>query len=149
MPAPAPSRSRNREQADQPGPAVVSAEAAGRPVDHEPEPEPAGASSAAAGTIPLPAPIELRPGVASIRPPDGTPARIDLETVLAGISAGVTVQDQDGRLLFVNALAAELAGYDDPADMLAASQAARLERFGLVDEGGAPFPAAERPGRRA
>src|SRR5262249_28309227 len=56
--------------------------------------------------------------------------------------------DRDGRLLYVNRLAAELAGYDDPGAMLAASQAARLDRFELIDESGARFDPDELPGRR-
>ncbi|MEO5941731.1 MAG: GAF domain-containing protein [Candidatus Limnocylindrales bacterium] len=79
--------------------------------------------------------------------PDVVPA--DLEAILEGIAAGVTVQDAIGRLLFVNAEAARLGGFDSPDEMLAATPGELVERFQLVDEAGEPFDPARLPGRRA
>ena len=73
----------------------------------------------------------------------------DLQAILRGIAAGVTVQDSSGRLLFANADAARLGGFDSPEEMLAATPGELVERFELVDEAGEPFDLARLPGRRA
>jgi PAS domain S-box-containing protein len=73
---------------------------------------------------------------------------VDLGTILEGIAAGVTVQDAEGRLLFVNDDAARLCGFSSPAEMLAATSAELFERFEMVDEDGASFDYALLPGRR-
>jgi PAS domain S-box-containing protein len=72
----------------------------------------------------------------------------DLRSVLEGIAAGVTVQDERGRLLFANDDAARLSGFVDPARMLAATPGELIARFELVDEDGRPFEPARLPGRR-
>lgn len=72
----------------------------------------------------------------------------DLRTILEGIAAGVTVQDEDGRLLFVNDDAAALAGFASATEMLDASPGEILARFELIDEDGSPFDHARLPGRR-
>jgi PAS domain S-box-containing protein len=73
----------------------------------------------------------------------------DLRVVLEGIAAGVTVQNDTGRLLFVNDDAARLGGFGSPAEMLAATPDELVDRFVLVDEDGRPFDRARLPGRRA
>jgi len=104
--------------------------------------------------------IETSVGSAMVRPdPAGAaadamdaPGRldlpVDLRAILEGIAAGVTVQDDRGRLLFVNDDAAMLSGFPSPAEMLAASPIDMLNRFQLVDEHGEPFPFDLLPGRR-
>ena len=82
----------------------------------------------------------------SLLGPDSMPA--DLRTVLEGIAAGVTVQDDQGRLLFVNEGAARLSGFGSPAEMLGATRDELIDRFELVDEEGNPFDRARLPGRR-
>ena len=77
--------------------------------------------------------------------PDPLPA--DLRAILQGIAAGVTVQDESGRLLFANDDAAHLSGFAISAEMLAASGAELVARFQIVDEDGAPFDLARLPGR--
>ncbi|MBA2720168.1 MAG: PAS domain S-box protein [Chloroflexi bacterium] len=72
----------------------------------------------------------------------------DLRSILEGIAAGVTVQDERGQLLFVNVDAAQLSGFRSPDEMLAASPGELLARFELVDEEGGPFPFERLPGRR-
>lgn len=79
---------------------------------------------------------------------EGLDLPVDLRTILEGIAAGVTVQDDRGHLLFVNDDAAILSGYHSPREMLAASPIDMLKRFQLVDELGEPFPFDRLPGRR-
>ncbi len=79
---------------------------------------------------------------------DGQGANIDLDSILAGIAAGVTVQDDSGRLLFVNADAARLAGFESPIAMLEATAEVMVGRLALVDEAGDPFDWSRLPGRR-
>lgn len=73
----------------------------------------------------------------------------DLHTILGGIAAGVTVQDEQGRLLFVNEDAARLVGFASPDEMLQATPGELVDRFELVDEDGRPFDRSQLPGRRA
>src|SRR5438477_6029212 len=67
-------------------------------------------------------------------------SRDQLEAILAGIVAGVTVQDQSGRLVFANPAAARLIGFDDVDALLETPAAEIVERFNICDENGAPFP---------
>ena len=73
---------------------------------------------------------------------------LDLEIVLSGVSAGISVQDPSGRLLFVNEVAARMAGFDSPEQMLAATPGALVAQFSLIDEAGEPFDPTMLPGRR-
>ena len=85
-------------------------------------------------------------------PAPGTLAPIeldDLRTVLGGVTAGLSVQDETGRLIYVNADAAELSGFESPAAMLAATPAEIRARYELIDETGQPLDIATLPGRRA
>ena len=86
------------------------------------------------------------PGATSGSRPMELPA--DLRAVLEGIAAGVTVQDETGRLLFANEDAAALAGFASPAAMLSASSSEILSRFELIDEDGSPFDPGRLPGRQ-
>jgi PAS domain S-box-containing protein len=72
----------------------------------------------------------------------------DLRTVLEAISAGVTVQDASGRLIFVNEDAARLGGFSSPEEMRSASPGDLVARFRLIDEDGRPFSHERLPGRR-
>jgi signal transduction histidine kinase/CheY-like chemotaxis protein/PAS domain-containing protein len=76
-------------------------------------------------------------------------SRDQLRAIFAGIVDGVTVQDQSGRLIFANPAAARLVGFDSVEALLAADPGTLVERFELFDESGAPFAAADLPGRRA
>src|SRR5690242_17733193 len=49
-------------------------------------------------------------------PASGSP--VDLGTVLAGVSAGITVQDSSGRLLYANQVAARMSGFETPEELL-------------------------------
>jgi PAS domain S-box-containing protein len=72
----------------------------------------------------------------------------DFDAVLAGVSDGVTVQARDGRLLYANAAAARLSGFDTVPEMMSASSAEVFDRFVMLREDGSPFPLDALPGRR-
>ncbi len=84
-----------------------------------------------------------------LRPLGPEPLPADLGTILQGISAGVTVQDEHGRLLFANDDAAGLGGFLSSTEMLEANPGELLARFQILDEDGIPFDRAMLPGRRA
>lgn len=69
--------------------------------------------------------------------------------VLRGSSDGVTVQDDTGRLLYVNDAAARICGFPDAQTMLATPPREIVDRFEVLDEHGAPVTMDRFPGRRA
>jgi len=73
---------------------------------------------------------------------------IEAASIFAGLAAGVTVQDDHGRLVFANAIAAEMAGFASPEALMAATPAELVAGLELIDEDGAPFPWDRLPGRR-
>ena len=79
-------------------------------------------------------------------PASGSP--VDLGTVLAGVSAGITVQDSSGRLLYANQVAARMSGFETPEELLTASRDDLVSRYVLLDEAGGPFDVNALPGRR-
>src|SRR5512134_422858 len=52
------------------------------------------------------------------------------------------------RIVYANRMAALLSGWSSPEEMMAASSEETLDRFELIDEGGAPLPLTALPGRR-
>ena len=83
------------------------------------------------------------------RPSGAQPLPDDLPAILQGIFAGVTVQDESGRLLFANDDAARLSGFGSSTEMLAASTDELVGRLEIVDETGRPFDRTRLPGRLA
>ncbi len=73
--------------------------------------------------------------------------RDKLELVLRGTDEGITLQDGSGRLVYANRLAAELTGCESPEEMLRLPPSALLDRFGIFDADGQPFPPDKLPGR--
>jgi PAS domain S-box-containing protein len=71
-----------------------------------------------------------------------------LEAILDRIEAGVTVQDEQGSVLYANMAAARMAGLSSPAEMLAASHDGLARRFEMIDERGNPLSVDALPGRR-
>jgi signal transduction histidine kinase/GAF domain-containing protein len=69
-------------------------------------------------------------------------------SIFGALAAGVTVQDEQGRLVFANTIAATMSGFASPTAMMAADPAELLERIELIDEDGAPFAWDRLPGRR-
>jgi len=72
-----------------------------------------------------------------------------LDTILRGISEGITAQGADGRLLYANDAAARISGFSSAAEMLAAGPADILRRFELLDDEGSPVGFDRLPGRLA
>jgi signal transduction histidine kinase/PAS domain-containing protein len=70
-----------------------------------------------------------------------------LHGMLAGIDDGFTVQDPTGKLIFANASAARLVGFESPEAMLSTPAAEILARFRIFGEDGAPFPLERLPSR--
>jgi PAS domain S-box-containing protein len=70
-----------------------------------------------------------------------------LEEVFAGIEDGITLLDRAGKLLFANANAARVVGFESVEELLAASPAEIVARFEIYDETGAPFPLERLPSR--
>ena len=77
-----------------------------------------------------------------------TVLRHGLADILDAIESGVTVLNEDLRVVYVNRAAAELCGWSTAEEMLAASADATLARFELLDESGSPVSPAALPGRR-
>jgi PAS domain S-box-containing protein len=83
------------------------------------------------------------PGVVPLKAPT-----LDLAIVLGGVSAGITVQDASGQVLYANDVAAELSGFPSAAEMLEATPEELVDRFLLIDEAGEPFDRDRLTGRR-
>ena len=73
----------------------------------------------------------------------------NLAVFLDHVGDGVTVQDPDGRLVYVNAAAAQALGFASAAELLVAPVTEVLGQFALFDENGQSFPVENLPGRRA
>jgi len=77
-----------------------------------------------------------------------------LEVILENIADGISVQDVNGKIVFMNEAGAKLCGYASSAELLQApdfqtQSAYTLQRFEILDEQGNPFPLKELPGTRA
>jgi PAS domain S-box-containing protein len=70
-----------------------------------------------------------------------------LRSVLGAVADGITVQDAEGRLIYANGPAAELAGFASESDLLRASPQQLTQRFELFGPDGQPFRTSELPGR--
>ena len=79
----------------------------------------------------------------------GTDELDAVRQALENMDAGVTVLDAAGRLLYANAAAARLVGYDSPSDLIAATGPAAMARFDLVGIDGRPFAPEQLPSRLA
>jgi PAS domain S-box-containing protein len=76
-------------------------------------------------------------------------SREQLETILRTVDEGIVVQARDGRLVYANAAAARLIGFQTAEELLAAEPQDVLSRFELFDERGEPLEASSLPSRRA
>jgi PAS domain S-box-containing protein len=77
-----------------------------------------------------------------------------LEVIFANIADGISVQDANGRLIFMNEAGARRSGYASAAQALHISKSQTLranteQRFEMRDEHGNPLPYEELPGKRA
>jgi PAS domain S-box-containing protein len=71
-----------------------------------------------------------------------------LEIVLEGVADGITVQDRTGNLVFANAAAAKISGFELGAELMSAPASVLAARFEMLDEQGRPFPLEDLPGHR-
>ncbi len=71
-----------------------------------------------------------------------------LAAALGAVADAITVVSGEGRLLYANGPALALLGYQSLDELLAATPAAVLERFELLDDIGEPLPVERLPGRR-
>jgi signal transduction histidine kinase/GAF domain-containing protein len=72
-----------------------------------------------------------------------------LQAILRGIRDGITIQETTGKLLYANAVAAEMLGYPTIEALLAAPVRDVVSKFEIMDENGNPLPLSELPGRKA
>lgn len=77
-----------------------------------------------------------------------------LEVIFANIADGITVQDGNGRLIFINEVGAQRSGYTSARDALRKGggqilRAHTEQHFEILDEHGNPLPYEELPGKRA
>jgi GAF domain-containing protein len=73
----------------------------------------------------------------------------ELRAILEGVADGVTAEDHDGRLVYVNAAAMRLLSPEAGDDPLAVPVGETMARLNLTDETGAPVPPGRLPARRA
>ena len=71
------------------------------------------------------------------------------ESILHGVPEGITVQSDDGRLVFANQAAARTMGFGSAAALLNTPVTDIMARFEMVDSAGEPFPVERFPGKRA
>ncbi|MFL5759662.1 MAG: PAS domain S-box protein [Thermomicrobiales bacterium] len=71
----------------------------------------------------------------------------DLAAVLDLIANSVTVLDESGRVVYVNAVAAQHLGFATPEEMVGLDLSRFAARYPMYDEHGAPFPWDRLPGR--
>ncbi|MDB4937627.1 MAG: hypothetical protein JWP87_4599, partial [Labilithrix sp.] len=71
-----------------------------------------------------------------------------LEVILDAVGDGILVQDQAGGLIYANAAAAKVSGFENGAALMQASASELLARFETLDERGSPVDPRELPGRK-
>ncbi len=71
-----------------------------------------------------------------------------LRVILARVADGITVQDEQGHLVYANDAAARLTGFNSSDELLATPIPEVLERFELLSEDRKPFPLERLPGRQ-
>jgi PAS domain S-box-containing protein len=73
-------------------------------------------------------------------------AKNQLETILGGITDGVTAHDRSGRMVFANAAAARLLGFASVEELLSAPLTSLLRNFEVEDQDGHRLKARDLPG---
>jgi len=72
-----------------------------------------------------------------------------LKQILDAVASGITVQDPDGKLVYVNPAATRFLNCDTPEEALALGSEAIVKQFHFFDENGRPLSVKDLPGRRA
>jgi signal transduction histidine kinase/CHASE3 domain sensor protein len=91
--------------------------------------------------------MTVRSRLAEIRSARAEEEQRLLQGVFAGIDDGITLLDRRGKLIFANAAAAHMLGFDSPAALMAAAASEIVARFEIVDEEGQPLPLERLPSR--
>ena len=73
----------------------------------------------------------------------------EVNTILGGVADAVTAQAPDGTLVYANAAAVAITGYDSVEELLSAAPGQIASRFEMTDEHGGPLAVEQLPGRRA
>ena len=73
----------------------------------------------------------------------------ELEMVLERAADAITVQREDGELIYANRAAAAAMGFDSPEQLLTTPASEILDRFAILDESGKELPWSDLPSRRA
>jgi PAS domain S-box-containing protein len=76
-------------------------------------------------------------------------SKAQTEAILQGVSDGVTVQDDTGRLVYANEVAACMLGCASVQALLEAPRSEILQRFEIFDAAGQPFPLQHLPSQLA
>lgn len=72
-----------------------------------------------------------------------------LNSILGAVADGITVQDQQGKLVYANDAAAKVMGFSNQLELLNTPIATVMQNFELYDGKNNPFPLANLPGRKA
>jgi PAS domain S-box-containing protein len=72
----------------------------------------------------------------------------ELRAILEGVADGITAEDPAGKVVYMNAAAAQLLGHGDP-EVVGVSVSELVSRLRVTDERGEPVPAERLPGCRA
>jgi PAS domain S-box-containing protein len=72
-----------------------------------------------------------------------------LDTILRGVSEGITAHTADGQLVYANKAATRLSGASSVGELLSTPLAERPDRFEVLDEDGRSFPRDRLPVRLA
>jgi PAS domain S-box-containing protein len=75
-------------------------------------------------------------------------SRDQLSIILQEVSDSVTVESKDGRLVYVNQVAAQMLGYPSEEAVRDTPISEIINKFEILDEKGRPFPPDHLPGRR-
>ena len=76
-------------------------------------------------------------------------SRSHFEAILHGVPEGITVQSDDGRLVYANDAAARSMGFGDAAALLATPPRSIIQRYEMLDASLQPLELDRLPGRRA
>ncbi len=72
-----------------------------------------------------------------------------LEVILKNISDGITVQDENGKVIYANDAAAKLIGFRSVNTFLKIPITKIMDKYEMLDEAGSPLPIDKLPGRVA
>jgi PAS domain S-box-containing protein len=76
-------------------------------------------------------------------------SRDQLAVILQGVTEGITVQDQKGKIIFANQKAAELLGFSSEKELMNSSVTDMAKNFFVMREDGSTFPLNQLPGHKA